>query len=83
MGVKLSSTVTVLDVDLGLVDEANDLIVARGLDVLQTGDVTGGNDASTTALLGAPGDFLALSVGDRRVGLCGCPDAPVCGRSVR
>ena len=77
VGVELSSTVIGLEVDLGLVNETNDLEVAGGLHELNTGDGASGNDAGTAALLGAPSDFLTLGVTDGRVGLGGCPNTPV------
>lgn len=79
MGVKLSSTVSVLDVDLGLVDETNDLNVIGSFHVLETGQGASRDDTGTTALLGAPSNFLTLGVTDGRVGLGGCPDTPVIG----
>ncbi len=77
MGVKLSSTVIGLEVDLGLVDETNDLEVAGGLHELNTGDGTTRDDAGTASLLGAPSNLLALGVTDGGVRLGGCPDTPV------
>ena len=83
MWVELSTKVGSLQVEHGLVEEGDNLEVGLRLEELHTLDGASGDDASATTGLGAPGDFLALSVGDRRVGLCGCPDTPVCGSSVR
>ena len=79
MGVHLSSGVAISDVDLGLVDETDDLDVTGGLDVLETGDGARRNDAGSTARLRAPGDGLTLGVTDEGVGLGGTPDTPVVG----
>lgn len=77
VGVELSSTVVGLEVDLGLVNETNDLEVAGGLHELNTGDGTSGDDTGTTALLGAPGDLLTLGVTNGGAGLGGSPNTPV------
>ena len=79
VGVELSSTVVGLNVDLRLVDVADDLEVAGSLHELDTSERALGDDAGTAALLGAPGDFLALGVTDGGVGLGGRPDTPVVG----
>ena len=77
MGVELSSTVVRLNVDLGLVDEADDLEVAGGLHVLDTGKGTSGDDAGALAGLGAPGDLETLGVSDGLVGGRGSPETEV------
>ena len=47
VGVKLSSTIVSLDVDLGLIDETDDLDVVGGLGELDTGEGTRGDKTST------------------------------------
>jgi len=75
--VHLSSTVICLEVDLGLVNVADDLDVVRGLHELDTGESASGNETSAAAGLGAPGDGLALDVANDTVGLRRAPDAKV------
>ena len=75
--VELTTVVTVLDVDLGLVNEADDLDVGGGAHELDTGEGTLGDEAGATAGLGAPSDLLTLRVGDERVLLGGSPEAEV------
>lgn len=79
VGVKLSSTIARLDVDLRLVDEADDLDVARGLGELHAGKGASGDQARAVTLLGAPSDLLTLRVTNGGVGLHGRPQAEVCG----
>jgi hypothetical protein len=75
--VELSPGVVLLEVDLGLVNETDDLHVVRGLHELDTLESAGGDETSTATGLGAPRDFLVLSLtdGSRTVG--GCPEAEV------
>lgn len=77
MRVKLSSRVISLEVDLSLVDEPNNLDIIRCLHVLQTSESTRGDKAGTPTRLGAPGNFLTLSVGDEGVGLGWRPKAEI------
>ena len=77
VGVKLSSTIVSLDVDLSLIDETDDLDVVGGLGELDTGEGTTRDEASAVALLGAPSDDLTLSVGDGRVGGGRSPETEV------
>lgn len=81
VGVELSSVVVSCNVNLGLVNETSDLDVIRSLDVLNALEGTVGDEASTTALLGAPSDLLALRVSDGRVGLGRGPETEVYERS--
>lgn len=60
MRVKLSASVVGSHVQLGLVKERNDLEVGGGLEELDTGDGTLGNETSTTAGLGTPSDLVGL-----------------------
>ena len=64
VGVKFSSVVIRGQVKHGLVEEGDDLEVRRGLEELDTGDSTGGDQASAVAGLGAPCDFLTFGVTD-------------------
>lgn len=77
MGVHLSSTVILLEVDLRLVKEANNLNVVRGLHELDTGNGTRRNETSTVAGLGAVSDGLSFDAADDTVGLRRTPDTPV------
>ena len=77
MGIKLSSAITGLKVDLGLVDETNDLEVAGSLHELHAGDGASRDDTGTTALLGTPSNLLTLGVTNGRVRLGGRPETPV------
>ena len=77
VGVELSSVVVGLEVDLGLVNEADDHDVVVGGDVLDTEEGTVGDDAGAMALLGAPGDLVGLGLADGIVLLGGRPQAEV------
>ena len=77
MGVELSSVVVGLEVDLGLVNEADDHYVVVGGDVLDTEEGTVGDDACAMALLGAPGDLVGLGLADGIVLLGRRPEAEV------
>ena len=76
-GVELSSVVTVLNVELGLVNDTSEHPVVVGLEELGALDGTLGHDASAVALLGAPRDDFTLSVGDGRVGGGRSPETEV------
>lgn len=69
MRVKLSSIVISSQVEQYLVEETSNLDIVGSLDVLNAPESTGRNEAGAMATLGAPGDFLALGVADRRVRL--------------
>lgn len=75
--VELSSVVIGLEVDLGLVNEADDLDIVRGPHVLDTLQSTRGNDASAAAWLGAPRYLFTFSVRDNRVWLGWGPETEV------
>lgn len=77
MGIELTAEITLLDVDLGLVHEADDLDVVGGTHELHALESTFGDKTRATAGLGAPCDLLALGVSDQRVLLWGCPQAEV------
>ena len=77
VGVKLSSTIVSLDVDLSLIDETDDLDVVGGLGELDTGEGTSRDEAGAVTLLRAPGDLLTLGVTDGGVGVRGCPKTEV------
>lgn len=76
-GIELSTKVTVSNVQLGLVDEPNDLNVARTLDDLNTLQGTFRNKTGAAAFLGAPGNFFALAVTNGSVGVRRSEDAEV------
>ena len=77
MGVKLTTEVVGGQVELGLVEEGNDLEVRRGLQELHAGDGTLGNETGTPARLRAPCDLLTLGVADSGGAAGGSPDTPV------
>ena len=79
MGVKLTTEVIGGQVELGLVQERDNLNVRGETEKLDTGDGARRNDAGATARLRAPGDGLTLGVTDEGVGLGGTPDTPVVG----
>lgn len=65
MRVKLSTEVIRGQVDLGLVNESNNLEVRLGLDELETSDGTSRNETGTTSRLGAPCNLLVLGITNR------------------
>jgi hypothetical protein len=75
--IKLSSIIVGGYVNLGLVDEANDLYVVRSLDVLDTLKSGGRDEACAMAGFGAPSDFLTFGVTDGRVRHWRSPQAEV------
>lgn len=77
VGIELASVVVGVEVDLGLVDEADDHDVVVGGDVLDTEEGAVGHDTGAVALLGAPGDLVGLGLADGVVGLGGRPEAEV------
>lgn len=66
--VELTSSIAILDVDLGLVDKTGDHGVIGRIEDLETLEGTVEHDTGTMALFRAPSNLLALSVGDGRVG---------------
>ena len=80
MGIHLASPVIALQVNLGLVDETNDLGVVRCAHVLNALESIVRDEASAMTGLGAPGDHFPLSVGDNRVGCGWGPKAEIYGR---
>jgi len=77
VGIEFTTEVTFLDVDQALMEKANDLDVIGRPHELDACQGTLGNQASSTARLRAPGDFLALSVGDGGVRIDGSPEAEI------
>jgi hypothetical protein len=78
--IHLATIIALEDVDLGLVDEAHDLDVVRGLYELNTCQRTGGDEAGSMPGLGAPCDHGSLDVADFAPVFGGCPEAEICGR---
>ena len=68
MGVELASKVSSLNVDLGLVNETDDLDVVRRAHELNTLQGTLWDDTGATARLCTPGHLLALSVNEQATG---------------
>lgn len=64
VGVKLTAKVFRIQVDEGLVDEANNLDVSRGSHELNTLECARRDDPGATAGLGAPSDFFTFSIPD-------------------
>lgn len=75
--VHLSSKVLRCNVDLGLVDEADNLDVIGGAHELHTLEGVVGDQTGTTAGLGAPCDHLAFGVGHEGVGVFRGPEAEI------
>jgi len=78
--IELTSSIALLDVQLGEIANTSDLNVARSLDEVNTLECAVGDGTSTTAGLGAPSDSLVLRVADGAVGVRRCPEAEVLGR---
>ena len=77
MRVELTAEVIGGHVDLGLVQERDDLDVRGGAQKLNTGDGTRGDETGTATRLGAPCDFLTFGLTDGGRALGGSPDTPV------
>lgn len=77
MGIHLASSVTSDHINLGLVDEPDDLDVVGALDKLNTGESTVWDDTRAVPWLGAPSNHLSLnlSYGFTRAGWC--PEAEI------
>jgi len=80
VGIHFTSPVTALQVDLGLVNETNDLDVVGCAHELNTLKSIVGDEPSAVTGLGAPGDHFPFSVGDNRVGSGWGPKAEICWR---
>ena len=80
VGIHLTSIVIALQVDLGLINETNDLGVVRGAHVLNAQESIVGDETSAVTWLGTPGDHFPLSVGNSRVGCRWGPKAEIYGR---
>lgn len=78
VGVELSSCVIGLQVDLGLVNETNDLHVIGCPHELHTLKSPSGNGTSTTARLCAPGDLLAFGIRNKGIRFGWSPKTEVC-----
>ena len=78
VGVELSSVVTVLNVELGLVDDTSEHPVVVGLEELSALDGALGHDASAVALLGAPSNFDTLAVTNCSVGIRRGEETEIC-----
>lgn len=77
VGVHLTSPVVLEDVDLGLVDETDDLNIVGGLHELDTGQGTRGDQTGTMARLRAVGDHDTLDITDLTAHVRGTPKAEV------
>lgn len=77
MRVHLTSIITSKDVDLGLIDEADDLDVIGSLGVLNTLEGTSGDETSSVTGLGAPSDHDTFDVANFPTHLGGTPQAKV------
>lgn len=78
--VHLTSPVTGTDVDLGLVNETDDLDVGTSLHELDTLEGIARDQAGATPGLGTPSNHLAFVVGDDGVGVRRSPEAEVINR---
>ena len=77
MGVELTTEVVGGQVELGLVEERNDLEVRWCTQELDTGDGTLGDETRAPAGLRAPRDLLTLGITDGGGASGGSPDTPV------
>lgn len=77
VGVELTTEVIGGQVELGLVEEGDNLEVRGRTKELESGDSASGNETGTFAGLRAPGDFLALRLADGGGAGGGSPDTPV------
>jgi len=77
MGIQFTTRVTVFDVNESLLDEADDLHIIGRPHELDTGEGALGYEPGTATRLGAPGNFLAFSIGDEGVGFARRPEAEV------
>ena len=77
MRVELSSLVSGLEVDHGLIDVPSDLNIIRGREELDTLESTPGNNTSAVTLLRAPCNLRSLGVRNQRVGRRRRPQAKV------
>jgi hypothetical protein len=68
VGIHLTSPVIALQVDLGLINETNDLDVVGGAHELNTLKSIVRDEPSAVTGFGAPGNHFPLSVGNNRVG---------------
>lgn len=75
--VKLATKVTGLNVEQSLVNKTGDHGVVGSVKNLETLESTVEHDARATALLGAPGNLLAFSIGDSRIDLLGRPETKI------
>jgi hypothetical protein len=73
VGVHLTTKVGGVDVELGLVEVANDLNVGGGLHELHALDSASGNEACATTWFCTPGDHLSFLVGYELVWLGWAP----------
>jgi len=77
--VELSSEISLLDVELGLVDHTSDHPVLFVLEDLHALDSTIRDLTSAMALLGTVGNYFALSISDKRVGFVRRPETEIIG----
>ena len=75
--VKLAARVTVLNVDLCLIDEASNHGIVRSVEDLQTHESAVEHDTSTVAFLGAPSNLFAFGIGNGGIGSWGSPKTEV------
>jgi hypothetical protein len=80
VGIEFTTKIVRLDVDQGLIDETNNLDVIRSPHELHTLEGTSGDNTSSEFGVGAPCDFLSLSVSNQRVWLWGSPETEVVKR---
>ena len=79
MGIELTTEIVGGQVELGLVEEGDDLEVGRGLQELDTRDGALGDKTRAAAGLCAPCDLLTLRVANGGGASGWCPHTPICG----
>ena len=77
MGVEFSPKVARRDIDEGLVDQTNNLVIVRSCRKLNSSEGAGGYETRAVTGFGAPSDLLCLRITDSRATLRGSPDAEI------
>jgi len=80
VGVELSSSIVGQDVDLGLVDDTDNLLIVRSLHILDTFKGARGDETRAMTWLGAPSDFFSLRAADIAESIRGRPKTEVVDR---
>lgn len=77
MGVEFTSIITLLDIDVRLLEVSRVQSVTGSYEHLNATERAGGDDSGAVPGLSAPCNSLRLFIPDQRVGIGGTPDAEV------